>query len=291
MGVGEWFAKLAENLKVQNGDVISYRYKRITKALNVWFRGTESEDANSFYTGSYGRNTAINGASDVDMIYQLPADLYAKYSAHRGNGQSALLQAVRSAILATYSATSIRGDGQVVVVKFDDGIAFEVVPAFLNTDNKYTFPDANDNGRWRETDPKPEIAAIKTRNDAKNNNLVHLCRMLRAWKANCNVTMGGLLVDTLAYQFIENWYTTNRSFFWHDYMARDFFEFAKGQDKTKTYWRAPGSGQSVWGGEFQYKATVAYNLSLAAIEHQTKGHEWAACDKWRDIFGTNFPSG
>ena len=33
--------------------------------------------------------------SDVDMIFRLPASVYQQYDAHRGNGQSALLQANR----------------------------------------------------------------------------------------------------------------------------------------------------------------------------------------------------
>ena len=66
------------------------------------------------------------------MIFQLPYAVYLQYNNYQGNGQSALLQAVRNSIKKTYSVTKIGADGQVVLVPFSDGIMFEVVPAFSN---------------------------------------------------------------------------------------------------------------------------------------------------------------
>ena len=154
MGVADWFKAFCVNLQVRNAGTISMRYKAIARRLNADFWGTSSGTAHSLYVGSYGRNTAIDGFSDLDMLFQLPAPLYRRYAAYAGNGQSALLQAVRSSISRTYSTTRIRADGQVIQVPFADGIVFEVVPAFLKTDGSYTFPDANGGGCWRITDPR-----------------------------------------------------------------------------------------------------------------------------------------
>jgi hypothetical protein len=114
--------------------------------------------------------------------------------------------------------------------------------------------------------------------------------MMRAWKNKWDVPIGGLLVDTLAYQFIIDWPSRDKSFLYYDWMARDFFKYAMEQDENQEYWKAPGSGQSVYGkGLFQYKAKRCYNVSLEAIDHQTANQEWSAKQKWRDIFGTTFP--
>jgi hypothetical protein len=226
------------------------------------------------------------------MLFQLPSAVYHQYDDYAGNGQSALLQAVRKAIEKTYSKTSLKADGQVILVPFDDGITFEVVPAFLNTDDSYTFPDANGGGSWRTANPKPEIKAIRTRNTACNGNLVLLCRMMRAWKGKWDVQIGGLLIDTLAYQFIENYVHRDKSYFYYDFMCRDFFKWMADQDETQEYWRAPGSGQYVYGKRlFQYKAKRCYNIALDAIkcETATPKQEWSAKQKWREIFGTSFP--
>jgi hypothetical protein len=82
------------------------------------------------------------------MIFQLPYSVYEQYDQYVGNGQSALLQAVKTSIEKMYSKTSIRADGQVILVPFTDGITFEVVPVFINQYNSYIYPDANAGGRW-----------------------------------------------------------------------------------------------------------------------------------------------
>lgn len=292
MALADWFSSFCTNIQVQDGGTISVRYKNITKRLNTDFWNTTSETSHSLYVGSYGRNTAIKGFSDLDMIFELPSSVYAQYDAYRTNGQSALLQAVRTSLQNTYSSSSIGGDGQVVVISFQDGITFEIVPVFLNQAGSYTYPDANNGGSWKTTNPKPEIQAIRDRNLICNGNLILLCRMMRAWKTQWDVPIGGLLIDTLAYQFIENWPYRDKSYLYFDFMCRDFFKWLSEQDEQQEYWKAPGSGQFVYKkGLFQYKAKRCYNISLEAIEHETANpkREWSAQQKWREIFGTNFP--
>lgn len=292
MGVANWFSTFCANIQVQDGGTISTRYRNITQRLNKDFRGTDSRTAHSLYVGSYGRNTAIQGFSDLDMIFRLPDNLYEIYDNYTGNGQSTLLQVVKKSIQKTYPTTSIGADGQVILIRFRDGITFEVVPAFLNTDGSYTFPDANNGGTWRVTNPRPEIEEIRTRNNACNKNLIPLCRMTRAWKSEWSVPIGGLLVDTLAYQFIDSWEYKEKSYLYYDWMCRDFFLFMAEQDKDQEYWRAPGSGQYVYRkGPFQWKAKRCHNLSLEAIAYETAEpkKEWSAKQKWRKIFGSSFP--
>jgi hypothetical protein len=285
MALADWFRTFCSNLQIRDGGSIATRSGNITRRLNTDFWATTSDTA-------YGRNTAISGISDVDLIIRLPYSVDKQYHAYSGNGQSALLQAVKTSIEKTYATTNIRADGQVIQVPFTDGVIFEVVPAFDNNDGSFTFPNANSGGSWQTTNPRPEIKAIRDRNAATNLNLVSLCRMMRDWKNKWSVPIGGLLIDTLAYQFIENWEHRDKSFVYYDFMCRDFFKWMAAQDENQEWWRAPGSGQYVWGkGLFQYKAKRCYNLSLEAIEHEmaTPKREWSAKQKWREIFTTNFP--
>lgn len=291
MGVADWFRDFYSNLTIQDRGTISSRYQSITKRLNSDFWNTSSETAHSLYVGSYGRGTAIHGFSDLDMIFELPASLYSQYDSYMANGQSALLQAVRTSMRKTYYSSDVGADGQVVVVAFQDGISFEVVPVFLNREGSYTYPDANSGGSWKTTNPRPEIGAIRSRNTVCNNNLIPLCRMARAWKNNWDVPIGGLLIDTLAYQFIENYPDRDKSFLYYDWMTRDFFAWMAAQDEQQEYWRAPGSGQYVWGkGLFQYKAKRCFNIACEAIDNERGGREWSAKQGWRDVFGAAFSS-
>ena len=293
MGVAEWFTDFNQNLIIQDGGTISSRYKAITRRLNTDFRNSNSDTSHSYYVGSYGRNTAIKGISDLDIIFELPYEVYTQYNNYSGNGQSALLQQVRNSMQKTYSTTSISGNGQVVVVSFQDGITFEVVPEFINTDKSYTYPDPNNYGSWKVTNPKPEIASVKERNASCNNNLIPLCRMMRAWKREWKVPIGGLLIDTLAYQFINSFPHKDKSYLYYDFMCRDFFKWMSEQDPEQEFWKAPGSNQKVNGkGLFQAKAKKCYNLSLEAIliAGDSNKKDTTAKQKWREIFGTEYPS-
>lgn len=293
MGVGEWFAEFCRDLRIgsERRSSIAYRTERITAQLNWDFRSLDSKTANRFYVGSYGRATAIPSVSDVDLLYELPVALYRQYDDYVSNGQSALLSAVRASLLKTYSSSAIAGDGQVVVINFTDGIRFEVLPAFHNTEGGYTFADSNGGGTWRSCKPKQEMETFWNRNVACDGNLVELSRMARAWRDTNSVPMSGMLIDTLAYQFIANWAYRDKSYLYYDYMTRDFFSYLAGQDASKDYWQAPGSGSWVRrGGPFEYKARQAELRALEAIVHQTAGQDWSARQKYRVIYGTAFPS-
>lgn len=291
MSVSDNFSTFCKNLRMEDETVknIRYRSKRITKQLNKDFWGSDSEIYNSFYSGSYGRGTDIF-KSDIDLLMRLPYETYKKYNNYSGNGQLALLQSVKESIEKTYKSYK-RADGQVVKVDFVDGVSFDIVPCFINKDEKsYTYPDTYLGGSWKITKPKMEIKEFNRVNNDCNKNLKRLCRMIRSWKKENNVPISGFLIDTLAYQFIINWKYKDKSFIYYDWMIRDFFKYLKEQDPSKSYWTAPGSAQRVYrSGSFEYKAKRAYNISLEAIENQSKDYNYSAKKKWREIFGTRFP--
>lgn len=268
---------------------ISYRYKRITRQLNTDFWNTQSETAHSLYIGSYGRDTAARGVSDIDIYFRLPPSLYQRYNSYQSNGQSALLQAVRASIQNTYSTTALKGDGQVVTVPFTDGITFEILPGFLNSSNTVTFPDSNNGGSWKVCDPQAELTAFALRNTETNNNLKAICRMARIWKGQHNVQISGMLIDTLAYQFIDSWPNKDKSYLYHDWLVRDFFYFVWQTDMNQEWWRAPGSGSWVHKtGSFRIRAKDAYEAALGAIDCTAKGQTWAARQNWQLIFGATY---
>lgn len=293
MGVAENFRAFRANYLIPADTVgsISRRYKRITKQLNNDFWNTDSETAHSLYVGSYGRDTAANGVSDLDVAFTLPSSTYRKYNAYTSNGQSALLQEVRKSIERTYANSYIGGDGQVVALNFTDGIKFEILPVFINTSDTFTFADSNSGGSWKTCDPRAEMRAFSVRDSvAANGNLKAIARMARIWRDKHSVPMSGMLIDTLAYQFIVDWPHRDKSYLYHDYLVRDFLLYLANIDTSQQYWRAPGSGSSVWKtGNFQTKAKASYQLALSAIDHDANQRPSTARNKWREIFGSTYP--
>lgn len=293
MSISDYFSKLCIALRIgaEKRESIANRTRLITQRLNADFRNLTSNTAHRFYAGSYGRGTAIPSVSDVDLIYALPFDMYNQYHAHQANGQSALLQAVKRSIGKTYPTSDIGGDGQVIVIKFKDGIKYDLLPAFYNASEGYTFADANGGGQWKSCRPKQEISSFSKRNSECNGNLSELSRMVRAWRDCNNVPMSGMLIDTLAYQFIGGWEFRDKSYLYYDFLTRDFFEYLGAQPADKTYWLAPGSGSYVWKkGNFEYKARQAQLRAMEAIVYYNNGNYWSAKQKFREIYGTTFPA-
>jgi len=291
MSVSTNFQTFCDDLKISTDkrSLISTRYNSICKRLNKNFWNMDTTQGGR-YVGSYGRPTANGWVSDIDMIFEMPSSLKSTYDNYIGNGQSAYLQAVKNSIALTYPNTSLKGDGQIVKVQFSDNMAIEVLPAFKNSDGSYTFADSNSGGSWKQTNPVPEINSINTGDSLTNYNLKRLCKMARSWKYFCRVPIKGLLIDTLAYRFLMDYAHKNQSYLYYDFMTRDFLIYLKDQNSTQTIWYAVGSGQAIYNSEnFRYKATVAYNKSLEAIQLESDDKKWSSKQKWREIYGYRFP--
>lgn len=284
MSIADDFKTFLDNIKIDNAETIASRYGEVTAALNKQFRDTESKTANSLQVGSYGRWTAIKGISDLDMIYMMPA---AKWDTYKDGRQYELLRDTKDAIKHRYPSTTVKVDRLVVRVLYND-FHIEVMPAFKLADGSFKYPDTANGGSWKITKPQAEIDEMREANKRKNRNLRRLCKMARAWKNKHGVAMGGLLIDTLAYNFLE---TTDeydeRSYYYYDYMCRDFFKFLADQPKQSEY-AALGSRQRVRVKKrFERKAKKAYDLCLKAIEASGQKNER---QKWRDVFGNAYPA-
>ena len=291
MSVADWFSTFCSNILISSTDLetISARYHQITKRINLDYYGSSSDTARSLYIGSFGRDTE-NHTSDIDVLVQLPYETYAKFNGYSSNGQSALLQEVKSVLEKTYSVSNLKGDGQIISLPFSDGINFEVLPAFLNKDDSYTFPNSNNGGSWKITDPKKEIAAISEINNKCNKNLKRLCRMSRAWRDKNNVPISGILIDVFAHNFISSWNEKDKSFLYYDWMSRDFFKYISERSATQNSWQVMGSNRFVpRSGAFEFKAKTAYSLACEAI-NAAKDYPVTAKSKWREIYGSKFPS-
>ena len=286
MDTSEIFDALLANLKVgEKVAAIRARRDEIAKALNKNFRGKDACVDYKLMIGSFGRHTAIKSISDLDMIFILPSGLRDDYS--DPNGPRRMLERVRDVLKARYKNTDIRVDQCVVRVQFaSNAFKFEVQPAFENPDGNFDYPDTKAES-WKTTKPRAEIAATKDCNDRTSTNTRHLARMVRAWKNANGVNIGGLVIDTLVYNFFaqtDDYDSANTDSF--DLMSRDFFAYLM-DEPDKDYYLALGSRQRVHvKAKFQAKAKKAYNRCLSAIEDDGKT---SSVKKWRQVYGTSVP--
>lgn len=253
----------------------------MTRACNLQFRDTESRTANSLQVGSYGRWTGIRGISDLDMLYIMPAGKWDTYK----NNPYKLLRDTADAIQERYKTTTVYVDTLVVVCQYQN-FKIEVQPVFEDADG-FWYPYTKGQGCYRLTKPRPELNATITVDSDKNGNLRRLAKMARAWRNKHGLGMGGLLIDTLAHNFLIGRDTYDKTAFAScGQMMRDFLSFLAEQPKQDRY-GALGSGQHVRVHKpFQSKAKKGLALAEKALE---AGEDAKANNRWRKLFGRAYP--
>ena len=285
MDRGNTFKTFCNTIHLDDTSRFDTSINEITKKLNKKYYDTLSIDDYKHIVGSIGRGTAIEYVSDVDMIFELPGHVYSKFNAYESNGQSALLQEIKDVIKERYPKTKIKGDGQVVAVKFSD-FTIELVPAFRQSDNNFKYPDTHDGGSWKITKPFPEQDRSSEIESESKGTFVHLCNILRSWKDNVGFKFGGLLIDTLVHNFLidnEEWNDTA----YEDYidLLIEVFKYLKDLNSEQAYWYALGSNQLIYNnndGKFVKKAKKAYNKLVNCDDGEDLEE---AC---KDLFGKRF---
>lgn len=280
MQVKDDFNEFISNLQIDNFDDINTSLEGIAKKLNQKYYDNSTTD-NYLMVGSMGRNTSIKGESDIDVIYELPDEVFERFDDYESNGQSQLLNEIRDVLKEKYPSTDIKGDGQVVVISFTK-YKIELIPGFKQDNNSYKYPDTHDSGSWKITKP---ILEIEEANNMINNTSTYrdICQMIREWKANNGVTICGLLIDTLIKDFLDN----NPEYKWKsksDYyeLLKSVFKYLSDQDENRKQWNAMGSNQIIENKNFNFikKGKKAYNkLSNSTDESSTL----------RELFGSRFP--
>lgn len=282
MDTFELFSIIKNNLKVSNVENIRRRRDEITKALNREFRDSDSESDNRLMVGSWGRHTAIDGVSDLDMLYELPAECSEIY--RKAGGTSKVLTRVKEGILKHYSRSKVTVDQLVVVVEFTD-FKFEIQPVFKNDDGSFSFPDTYSD-TWKITKPRLEIEAMKDIDERSSGVGRSLCRLTRAWRRKHEIKLNGLLIDTFVWKFLQTSQSQSGNTNRLDYQIRDFFKYLSELPKQES-WNALGSNQRVYvKALFQHEALKAYHLCCKAIEAKKESD---LTDKWRAVFGRFVP--
>ncbi len=260
----------------------------VVSCLNRAYYGVSADTDNSFFIGSWGKDTAIRPPRDVDVYFLLPAEVHQRFQSYVWNRQSALLQEVKNTLAATFHNTDMSGDGQVVVVNFGS-YSVEVVPAFaLTTAGRYWICDTHDGGSYKETAPWEEVQHIETVDSANARNLRPLIRMLKAWQAWCSVPIKSFYLELLAVEYIAQSPWRLYDWFFFDWLTRDFFAFLYG--RAQGYFFVPGTYEIVaLGDAWQSRALTAYQRAVKACDYERNNYVQAAGDEWQKIFGTDIP--
>ena len=287
------FEKLVRDIQLPPASVAdaSGKHERVRRCLNKHYYALDSGTANSFVVGSYGKNTEIRPPSDVDVLFELPAEVRSRYQNRTGNVHSRLLQEVKNVLLGGFPTTAMSGDGQIVSVPFTT-YAVEVLPAFRTSDNMYVHADANGCGTWRTTHPRQETADLTASNRTTGGKTIHLVKLAKAWRAARGVKIKSFVLELAAVKFLAQWphnlQSTDRQptgYGFYDWMMRDFFQWL--QRQTNQSWWIPGVYDLVHTGDvWEPQARFTASAAERACAHYSAERPVSATTEWRNIFGS-----
>lgn len=258
----------------------------VGRSLHARYYQGAYDPGNVVVVGSYGKGTAIRPPSDVDMLYLLPVAEYFRVNQLLGNGQSQLLQEVKSRLANTFPLTDLSSDGQVVTAPFAS-YDVEVVPAFQCVDGTYLTCHTAGGGSWRASNPVAEHRAIADLDSVCGYKATRLIKMLKAWKRSCNVPLKSIALEIAATSFVRQWPNNRMPVLWYDWMVRDFFVFLW-QYRGGTA-QIPGVQETISLGDLWVsRCESAYSRALKACEYEYQDFGVLAEEEWKKVFGEQF---
>lgn len=138
------------------------------------------------FIGSTARDTAIRGTSDVDLFVVFKRD-EARWG-DRLVSSDTFVKRIRDDLNDRFNATTVRRDGQAIVVHFGQGSEpVDVVPAifheFRGSTRSPVYLIPNGAGDWMEAAPEAHNAYLRKTNEVTTGKLRRTTQLLKHWRS------------------------------------------------------------------------------------------------------------
>lgn len=275
MSIQEQFEKFYENIKLtstQREDAITKHTGVCTKLHDYYYPDIEYNGNTKLLIGSYGKQTHIRPARDIDVIFIMPPEKFEQYDDNQSNSQSQLLQDIKSILVEKYPDTPIKAFGKVVVLEFaGTKHDVELLPAWEKEDSTFIIPNSENGGYWEYWDPRSEIQKIKD-SDSKTGKTKSLIRMIKKWSENCTAKLKSYQIENKVLDFFTNGDFSDKEY---PVLVRDFFN----------YFYQTASDE-----DLRSHLDTALNRATKACEFEDKNNLEKSVEEWKKIFGDDFPA-
>jgi hypothetical protein len=264
------------------------KYNGVCEALhNHYYPNTTYGGSTKFLYGSYGKNTNIRPPRDVDVLFKMPGDEFARIDSLAGNKQSQLLQEIRLVLKDAYTTTEkISALGMVVVVEFAEGThKVDLLPAWEVEGGKFRMPNTENGGSWQIIDPASQIKHIQDSN-RKTGKTLSLIRIGKRWVQYCNVPLKSFVVELLVVQYLDSLNEESLGQGFKTLVPGLLAHMIAQADRTIF----SGSGEMIpLGDEWKSRAESAYQRAQKALEFEEVAKMEEASLEWKKLFGDEFP--
>jgi hypothetical protein len=174
--------------------------------------------------------------------------------------------------------------------------AFDIVPCFFTAPDSfgrtyYLIPDGN--GNWKKTDPRIDRDRVTLINQKNNGNVLNVIRIMKYWtKRQTMPTMASYLIENM---ILNNYEYKDDVNSYVDVNLPDIFSYIR--DNISSYVSDPkgiqGNINTLTYEEkkkIYNRANIDYNKSVEARNFETVEKHKESINKWREIFGSEFPT-
>tara|TARA_R110002060_G_scaffold73990_1_gene83043 strand:- start:974 stop:1966 length:993 start_codon:yes stop_codon:yes gene_type:complete len=272
--------------------------------------------------GSFARRTKIRPLDDIDIMIAMmgqgctysedilgkitinvPDDCEAyKYYRHASSDTLNSIRVVNEFVwklteIDQYKSATIKRNQEAAVLNLKSyDWSFDIVPCFFTTGdahgcNYYIIPDGN--GHWKKTDPRKDRDRVTAINTSCEGNMLNVLRLVKYWQRRRTMpSMGSYLLECMVLNHLEEKGTCSKyqdmelaDVF--DYIAENIYSSVSDPKGIQTNL----NDQLSWvdNSKIVIKARADAEISRAARTAETNGDHKGSINKWRQIFGTEFP--
>jgi len=240
-----------------------------------------------FLTGSYRRETKTKKLKDVDIFVVIDGD--GPQASLRRCGPTAMLKDLASVLRPKYPDVYV--DQMACVVGFgkeEEIMSFDIVPAFDRKGGGYEIPDTG-TGDWISTNPRIHHELSTAKNAACGGKFVPLVKMIKGMNRHLNEPVNpSFLLEVMAHGIVLEPFG--------EYPEEVRWFLATAADQVNDSWPDPaGLGPDVNTMSNLQRSAASRALAGAlvvaekAIDSAADGHERAAVELWRELFGWRMP--
>lgn len=237
-----------------------------TEALDcIYINGNDSDKNNELL--SYGTKY-VNSTKVINRFISKLADLndYSKAEMHK-NQEAATLK------MKSYTWN------------------FDIVPCFYAKDDFYLIPDGS--GNWKKTDPRIDNERTTELNQKHNGNLLNLIRLVKYWnKRKVTISIDSYLLECMILNIYDSIDTSDN--WWIDIEFKN--TLYKLSESIKKDVEDPKGiqgniNQFDWADRKKISDALykAYKKAVEARSYEDDKKQKEAINKWREVFGSNFP--
>lgn len=270
------------------------------------------------YFGSFARKTKIQPLDDIDIMIGISADGGTYYEFNDSiiinipetadklrnlcNDDNTLssvkvLNKFKKSLseISQYEKAEINRNQEAITLKLSSyEWNFDIVPCFFtkpetNGRTYYLIPDGN--GKWKKTDPRMDRDRVTKINQDNDGKVLNVIRLLKYWNKRPTMpSMSSYLIENM----VLDYYETHEAKDYVDWDVKYMLKYIRDNIFSPVH-DPKGIQGDINTLSFDEKSKIKnrsdldYDKAVLAGEFETNKDQKSAINKWKEIFGSEFP--